>query len=916
MASSFQIAINGRLSRARDMKTVEDEVRKHLREFNLVNCTTALQKLARNAVHGATPDLGVLNSLVDAAANAMNDDVDHASSRQLASSLWACAKLRVRGDVLYETVVTLLPEKLQYFNGQELSNVLWAFARRYSLDQESLCGMEGVEEVLELLAQQCQWQIRNFTPQGVANVAWSFATMQLYHEGLMWDFKSLLCESIGQMRFKPQELANLIWAFGKLQVESCEDVLAALEKPISQQLLWFSPQQLSNILWAIAKLAENRACYKKKDILLKRVAKSLTETTAAKAKQLKREELSMSLWAVASLGFETVAASELVTRGTNAGREDPAVSSSVLSSFLDAVKAQSSALSAQQMSTVIWAFARLALRPHALVKEMLKSTTDGDNFRSFNMQDLSYTAWAMTRMAIRSKNAFRAMAARACDILSLSDDSRKTTVLPGHLAILMHAMAKLDLYEGELVEVIKRELRGPLIDSVNPRDITTIAWSLATMRLEEPGLMKALGKATLEKLESFNSQELLKFLWACDKCGCELSTELKERVEEQRTLSYSFPTAGETAEGDYDVNGDDVFAEDAVPSFTMLLDSKAPGRQCKGTGVAFWEASFVLADFIARNRHPNRIDEIKPWLSQMKTPAKWDSWEGLSAVELGAGLGLPSLVAAHVGMSKVVATDGDQDVIALLHANKEKNSSTSNTSALVVKELLWGVENALEEVGMEKVPDLLLAADVVYGNDEKVWKSLVNTMRQCSGPDTLILVAQVRRFEFAERKFLEFCSKAFDVLLLPLRLLHPDHQVTGPGSCSVYALREKEEAEESGIDASQGEPQVGTKRQREQSEQEESSMSEETQRVEKKRRKQHIKDQARESARKKKNKKAERKAWRKAEEKAERRAKRKAEKEAAKAAKKLEKKKAKKRQKEEEKRRAKEEKKAAKKRRK
>lgn len=488
----------------------------------------------------------------------------------------------------------------------------------------------------------------------------------------------------------------------------------------------------------------------------------------------------------------------------------------------------------------------------------------------------------------------------------------------------MHAMAKLDLYEEELVEVVKRELRGPLIDKVNPRDITTIAWSLATMRLEVPGLMKALGKATLERLDTFNSQELLKFLWACDKCGCELSPELREKVEGQRTLSYSFPTAvddssGGGGEGDYaDVdNGDYAFAEELTPSFTVLLDSKAPGRQCKGTGVAFWEASFVLADFLARNRSPAKVEELRPWLSQTEESAKWGSFEGLTAVELGAGLGLPSLVAAHMGMSKVIATDGDPDVIALLHANKEKNSGTSNTSALEVKELLWGVENALEEVGMEEAPDVLLAADVVYGNDEKVWKSLVDAMRQCSGPQTLILVAQVRRFEFAERKFLEFCSKAFEVLLLPLRLLHPDHQVTGPGSCSVYAMRAREVVEESegeGRRERESGRQVGKKRKREEGEGESSiSEGERDKPAEKKKRKKHAKDEARQSAKKEKaERKAERKVAKKEAKKETKKEAKKAAKKAAKEAAKAAKKRQKKQRKEEEKKQRKLEKKASK----
>jgi predicted nicotinamide N-methyase len=78
---------------------------------------------------------------------------------------------------------------------------------------------------------------------------------------------------------------------------------------------------------------------------------------------------------------------------------------------------------------------------------------------------------------------------------------------------------------------------------------------------------------------------------------------------------------------------------------------------------------------------------------------------GLRVVELGCGLGLPSLVAA-LGGANVLATDWSGDAIELLRTNAEANDAT-----LEVDVVSWGVPDAL----LERAPfDLVLASDVLY----------------------------------------------------------------------------------------------------------------------------------------------------------------------------------------------------------
>jgi predicted nicotinamide N-methyase len=78
---------------------------------------------------------------------------------------------------------------------------------------------------------------------------------------------------------------------------------------------------------------------------------------------------------------------------------------------------------------------------------------------------------------------------------------------------------------------------------------------------------------------------------------------------------------------------------------------------------------------------------------------------GARVVELGAGLGLPSLAAALRG-GDVVATDWADDAVALLRANAARNHVR-----LRVERVRWDEPQLLRE---EAPFDLVLAADVLY----------------------------------------------------------------------------------------------------------------------------------------------------------------------------------------------------------
>ena len=191
-------------------------------------------------------------------------------------------------------------------------------------------------------------------------------------------------------------------------------------------------------------------------------------------------------------------------------------------------------------------------------------------------------------------------------------------------------------------------------------------------------------------------------------------------------------------------------------------------------------------------------------------------------MELGAGLGLPSVVAAKRLGVGVVATDGDPGTVALLRQNAARNfddpaengagTKKKRTGDLRVTALVWGGDAAAAaaagdggqalrtELGLARAPDVVLAADVVYGSDPARWGELVATLGAlCEGGRTLALLANMQRrpltdplSEAAQLGRL-LRARGFAVARVPPADLHPDAR--GPGgqgganSCCLLACR-------------------------------------------------------------------------------------------------------------------------------
>ena len=111
-----------------------------------------------------------------------------------------------------------------------------------------------------------------------------------------------------------------------------------------------------------------------------------------------------------------------------------------------------------------------------------------------------------------------------------------------------------------------------------------------------------------------------------------------------------------------------------------------------------------------------------------------DDLDGARVIELGCGLGVPSIVAARAGAS-VLATDGSPDAVAYTAHNLAINDVTGDVAVVD-----WRDSRAL----VDGAPwDIVLAADVLYLRHNV--DALLRLLPQLVDPDGVVLLADPSR---------------------------------------------------------------------------------------------------------------------------------------------------------------------------
>lgn len=204
------------------------------------------------------------------------------------------------------------------------------------------------------------------------------------------------------------------------------------------------------------------------------------------------------------------------------------------------------------------------------------------------------------------------------------------------------------------------------------------------------------------------------------------------------------------------------------------------------SGAALWSAGHCLALYLddwlwSYHKNNHRTSS---------TTTTSSSSYRTTCLELGAGCGLPSVVAARHGVPTVVATDGDGRVLPLLRDNLQQNGATATTvnnnnnttttqvqqeQVLQVLPLNWTRagpndfplvavpdDNPQQQAGIvhpvwlalqkEGGADLILLSDVVYHATRPSWPGLIHVLqslrqqtRSLRGHDPTVLLSYTQR---------------------------------------------------------------------------------------------------------------------------------------------------------------------------
>eukprot|EP00927_Polykrikos_kofoidii_P080321 TRINITY_DN77197_c0_g1_i1.p1 TRINITY_DN77197_c0_g1~~TRINITY_DN77197_c0_g1_i1.p1 ORF type:complete len:298 (-),score=47.45 TRINITY_DN77197_c0_g1_i1:23-916(-) len=188
------------------------------------------------------------------------------------------------------------------------------------------------------------------------------------------------------------------------------------------------------------------------------------------------------------------------------------------------------------------------------------------------------------------------------------------------------------------------------------------------------------------------------------------------------------------------------------------------------TGGVLWDAALVLCKYMERE-----TDRALAFSHESKM-ACVSSVVGRRVIELGAGLGLPSLVAQKLGAKEVVATDMAVN-LDLLRQNIGLNITTGDDIgdvSLHATALCWGDSDVIGALTAPGKFDTILCSDVIY--NDCALSPLTETILALSGLGTIVLTCCEHRFEGAPRFYALLEEVGFEVSAVPWTEMHQTYR--------------------------------------------------------------------------------------------------------------------------------------------
>ena len=457
-------------------------------------------------------------------------------------------------------------------NAQEMASILWAYAK-VRRGNDKLFNTVGSELIRQ-------------TPTNLGVVD-NNVVMMTKGEGARKNDSKIISSSSSSSIIvgpKPQELSNTIWAFAtagvrsETQVNLVKYLADALDVGCGQFFGHsFKPQERSNIAWALATLHSKRGSSSSSTTTttnnnddnpmlrateddgivrnLRWVAKSLIENIVS----YKPQEISNSVWAFATVGFGydeacgTNSHNDYIHVTTDDPRRDRAIIFDALEVIAENAIKRLDKFKAQELNNLAWGFARLGHRSEkaeklfaGVAKELVQRTWQ------FKPQDIGTTLWSLATAGCYDYEAFNAGASRlnTRQIRTFKPQEMSNTVwaiatagfAPKHTRAFdttlvptsqrpTHDMITQDPITECFAAVASETMRRPY--DYKDQELKDVLWSFSKAGVRHPILFQKIAKHLVGSagrgLSTFSSQGLGNTLWSFAK-QAQLSLEVIETL--------------------------------------------------------------------------------------------------------------------------------------------------------------------------------------------------------------------------------------------------------------------------------------------------------------------------------------------------------------------------------------------------
>ena len=501
--------------------------------FAGLDCTQPLSSMAQ----GRQPNLMSQKQTQASASSTFR-------SRELTNIIWALAKAKIvpppsaipvdlTEHIWDDLVATSFQLRTQVLQSVQQQSTDW-------IPTLALLAAKLMDAVSYTITQETSTSTEPSTPnphpmtpppraQELANFLWGFATAKRSTAPVVTKLLQTFHDTITTTTLgatittpKPQEFSNSIWAIATCQIytpgysqliQHCADALDNDLNFVNS----FKPQELSNTAWGLAtilahqrqqlSISQQNPPIADGDLTVLRILRHVARQLIVRANQFKSQELTNSLWALATLGFgvvETETAmkmtmNEYVFLKSNDMEGDKDLMTRAVDAAAKSALPRLETFREMELNNLAYALARLEKKDQPQLLEGIGKQFGHHWRQRFDGQDIGTTMWALATLEYFNADIFRTIASKV-------RLDQAPVYRPQELSNMVWAAATagvvpkyLDAFDTLLVS------KRPSFSTFQDDPITVMFAAAAKELMNRPG--------------AFKTQEIKDTLWAFSKIG-------------------------------------------------------------------------------------------------------------------------------------------------------------------------------------------------------------------------------------------------------------------------------------------------------------------------------------------------------------------------------------------------------------